>query len=529
MEILRKKTFDKTVESLLPEAYSKGIKLPWDRYEQQLPLFGMGKLGLACDLCTEGPCLVNPFDTAMKPTICGREPENMTASYFSRLISNGASCQWTYLRDTDLINKISFNKIPSWIDKRTTDSLKNNGVFPSTVSDEVLRLSRNIAEGSTRPEKVYKSAIRTALAGFFALDEGLDVRDKIAGAPKPQKVGVNLDVLKKDSANVVLCGYLPNFIVKKLMNKAKSSGGRINITGIAGSDGVSPLGISILTNYGSQEVALLTGLVDAVVGGGQCASPGFLSMARQAGITVFCQRDDVDAIIKAAEEHSKSRATRSSVPSYGEEIALIGFDESHFTKKTKKWASLLLKEGIKATGFIGGCNNPKATQDAVIVGQALELLKNDVMVISTGCAAAALAKAGLMNPARQKEFAGKKLALFLKSLSDSAGLRQTLPAALHFGTCYEAPRAIRFIEKLKKEAGAKIIASFPELSRPSSWATAVAVLSLGIPTYFGPDFPLDGTAKGLEIFTKIIDSIGGGKLMRACEIEIKEKALSCLL
>ena len=53
---------------------------------------------------------------------------------------------------------------------------------------------------------------------------------------------------------------------------------------------------------------------------------------------------------------------------------------------------------IKGIAAIVGCNNPKITQDHGHLTLTRELIKKDVLVVQTGCAAIACAKAGLLLP-----------------------------------------------------------------------------------------------------------------------------------
>ena len=57
---------------------------------------------------------------------------------------------------------------------------------------------------------------------------------------------------------------------------------------------------------------------------------------------------------------------------------------------------------IRGVAGVVGCNNARVTHDDVHVTLVKELIKNDVLVLQTGCAAMATAKAGLMVPEAAK-------------------------------------------------------------------------------------------------------------------------------
>ena len=50
---------------------------------------------------------------------------------------------------------------------------------------------------------------------------------------------------------------------------------------------------------------------------------------------------------------------------------------------------------IRGVAGVVGCTNPRVKQDWVHVELVKELIKNDVLVVQTGCSQIALAKAGL--------------------------------------------------------------------------------------------------------------------------------------
>ena len=53
---------------------------------------------------------------------------------------------------------------------------------------------------------------------------------------------------------------------------------------------------------------------------------------------------------------------------------------------------------IRGVAGVVGCTNPRVKQDWVHVELVKELIKNDILVVQTGCSQIALAKAGLYRP-----------------------------------------------------------------------------------------------------------------------------------
>jgi len=69
------------------------------------------------------------------------------------------------------------------------------------------------------------------------------------------------------------------------------------------------------------------------------------------------------------------------------------FSESYFPLNDN-----IINGRIRGVVGVVGCTNPRVKQDWVHVELVKELIKNDVLVVQTGCSQIALAKAGLCTP-----------------------------------------------------------------------------------------------------------------------------------
>jgi carbon-monoxide dehydrogenase catalytic subunit len=96
-----------------------------------------------------------------------------------------------------------------------------------------------------------------------------------------------------------------------------------------------------------------------------------------------------------------------------------------------------------------GCTNPRVKQDYVHVELVKELIKNDVLVLQTGCSQIALAKAGLLTP-EAAHLAGPGL----KEVCETVGM----PPVLGMGSCVDNSRIL--------------IACFRDGQAWAVWATA---------------------------------------------------------
>ncbi len=74
-----------------------------------------------------------------------------------------------------------------------------------------------------------------------------------------------------------------------------------------------------------------------------------------------------------------------------------------------------------------------------------ELIKNDVLVVQTGCSALNCAKAGLLQPEAAAKYAGKGL----QEVCEAVGI----PPVLHLGSCVDNTRILIACCNMVKEGG----------------------------------------------------------------------------
>jgi hypothetical protein len=82
-----------------------------------------------------------------------------------------------------------------------------------------------------------------------------------------------------------------------------------------------------------------------------------------------------------------------------------------------------IKRRIRGIAGVVGCNNARVTHDDPNLTLIKELIKNDVLVLVTGCSAMTCGKAGLLTPEATDIYAGAGLA--------SVGKTVGIPPVLH--------------------------------------------------------------------------------------------------
>lgn len=486
MEKVRKRTADASLEELLTAAYKKDMPLVWDRYEKLVPLCGFGRLNLCCSLCTQGPCYINPFKETDNATTCGRTRAELVALNFMRLIADGTASILGYCGDSATKSSIVAEKVSA------------QNLLPRSATEELLSATNMYVEGVAEAKESFEETVRLALAGYNALSSNKEKR-------AVNEVEAGLGALKTDKPNLLLVGALPASDVAALKLEAKG----VNLAGMCGAEH----DLNIAGNYGGEEALLFSGLCDAVLVGKACVSPGFLNTAKSLDIPIFYAKDGQfkEAIDAAAANYAKGRNVLPKLQLKAEQ-ASVGYNPSLLEEiKPGRIDALNAKYPIAGCVILGGCSNVKTTHDQSVVELAKELVKNNYLVLATGCAAAALAKVGMMDAEKANHFAGQELIDYLGALAAAMG-KGRLPAALHCGTCWQISSAVEIANILKLP----LYAAFPEVSLPAAWNSAIAMAALGIPTYVGPVLPIEGTKEATDIFSEILK----GKLIFPVEEEL---------
>jgi carbon-monoxide dehydrogenase catalytic subunit len=148
-----------------------------------------------------------------------------------------------------------------------------------------------------------------------------------------------------------------------------------------------------------------------------------------------------------------------------------------------------IREGrIRGVVAMVGCTTPKVAHESSHVTIARELIKNGVLVLTSGCSAHALLNAGLCSPE-----AAEDAAPGLREACEAAGV----PPALAVGGCSDNARIIQVFAWLAHEAQTDFpdmpfVVSGPEFANEKTMGQMMGVLAHGITTVVGltPSLPI---------------------------------------
>ncbi len=452
---------------------------------------------------------------------------------------------------------------------------RNLKVMPRGIDREIVELLHMTHMGMDADyHNLLLHAIKAALGdGWGGSMLATDLTDVQFGTPAPRRSTANLGVLREDAVNIVVHGHEPTLsemIVKVARNPemkamAREKGAEeILVAGICctANEILMRQGAPLAGNYLQQELAVVTGAVEAMVVDVQCIMPGLSQVtrcyhtklittskkARIPGATHYQFEADkafdiAKAIVSEAIENYGNRdRSRVEIPREKNDLVAGFTAENIFYHLGGRFRPSYrpLNEGImqgRLRGIVGivGCNNAKVVHDHNYMTIVKELLRHDVLVVTTGCSAGCFSKHGMLDPAATFEWCGAGL----REICEAVGI----PPVLHMGSCVDNSRILNACVEMVKEGriGADIsqlpvAGCAPEAMSDKAVSIGLYVVASGITTHFNPPFRVHGSRKVLEYLSKGMEAEFGahfifesdpkkaaGKLIEA--LDKKRKAL----
>jgi carbon-monoxide dehydrogenase catalytic subunit len=160
----------------------------------------------------------------------------------------------------------------------------------------------------------------------------------------------------------------------------------------------------------------------------------------------------------------------------------------------------ILAGRLRGVAGVVGCNNPKFPHDEYHLAMVKELIRNDVLVLQTGCSAIACAKAGLLAPEAAERYAGKGLQEICRAVG--------IPPVLHVGSCVDNSRILTACAELVKEGGLgesfdqlPVAGAAPEWMSEKAISIGMYVVASGIFTVVNPALPVQGSQHVEQLLT----------------------------
>ena len=614
-------TVDPAALEMLPRAERDNMQTMWDRAESMQPQCGFGESGLCCRICLQGPCRINPFGKEPQRGVCGAKDYTIVARNLIRMMAGGCAAHSDHGRHLasalkgvgegqapdyrikdeaklralaaklGLENEKSVSELAvavanaaledfsrnddqacSWLKimlpPKRLELLERNDVIATNIDRGITEVMHRTHMGcDADPVPLIFGGIKCSLGDVTGENISSNISDVLFGAPQMVVSEANLGALKQDYVNVCVHGHNPILsevicdAADELQGEAIVAGAKgINIVGICctGNELLMRRGIPLVTNFASQELAIMTGVVDVMVIDYQCIAPsvGFwtqcfhtklistMPITRIPGDTHIefneaAAREGANEIVRVAIEAYNNRdPTKIFIPDISSKVVagfsleyikslLSSFNEN---EPLKHLAEKIRSGDVQGIALIAGCNNPtKAEHDLGHLTIAKELVKNNILTLVTGCAAQSLAKHGLLTPEAVDEYAGESLKAFLKDVGEKT-IGQSLPLVLHMGSCVDNSRVENFVSELAQVMGVDIqdlpiVASAPEAMSEKAVAIGTWCVATGWPTHVGVYPFIKGSPLADEVAQATAHDVYGGHFIFEPDPTVAAKTL----
>jgi len=431
---------------------------------------------------------------------------------------------------------------------KTLETWRKLGIVPRGSMREIMEIMHRTHMGVDQHyENIAKQCSRTALAdGWGGSMVATEISDILFGTPSPISIEVNMGVLKEDYVNVIVHGHEPNLFEsmiescneESLIEEAKKAGAKgINLAGMccSGAEVLVRHGIPHAGNFMSTEAVLVTGAVDVMCVDVQCIKQGLAKVAECYGTPLIttnprCHiegathiefhehtpKDCTDEVVIKAISRFKNRKAKVEIPQI-RNIGVHGFSHEYikymlggtFRASYRPLNDNIINGRIRGVAGVVGCTNPRVKQDWVHVELVKELIKNDVLVVQTGCSQVALAKAGLTTP-EAAVMAGPGL----REVCETVGM----PPVLGIGSCVDNSRILIACAEMVNEGGlGDSIADLPVAGAAPEWMSEKAIsigqyfVASGVYTVFGVTFPIVEDTKFYKLLFDGLEKQGLGK------------------
>ncbi|MFN2153497.1 MAG: anaerobic carbon-monoxide dehydrogenase catalytic subunit, partial [Anaerolineales bacterium] len=406
---------------------------------------------------------------------------------------------------------------------------EKQGVVPRGVDREIVEcLHRTHIGDDQDADHILQHAVRTALGdGWGGSLIATDVSDILFGTPAPILGQANLGVLKEDMVNVIVHGHEPTLSqmivaatqLPEIIEYAHQAGAKgVNLSGICctANEILMRQGIPAAGNFLHQELSILTGAVEAMIVDVQCIMQALVGVAENFHTKIITTSSKVKIkgathiefhedkaltiakqILKEAIDNYQNRG-KTQIPSDREDL-IPGFSHEYinymlggsYRASFRPLNDAIISGRIRGVAAIVGCNNPRSKQDFLHTYVTEKLLKEDVLIVETGCGAIASAKLGFL----LGEAGLDKVGPGLREICEAVGI----PPVLHMGSCVDNSRILTVLTQMVEEGGlGDDIDQIPAVGLAPEWMSEKALsigtycVASGAYVIFGGSSPVSG-------------------------------------
>ena len=590
---------DPITEQLIRRAHKLKIDLIWDRGSPcKFSQIGKGGIaGLCCFRCQMGPCTLGGATGAERGG-CGATKDIIVARELVRRVAGGTAAHVEHVRavaktlkgvalgtikgykvtDKGKLNAIYkglgckgknialavANKtleditkdegIPSWLEYKASEERRKTweglGILPTGAGAEICEAMHRTTLGVDADMiHLATDVLKLGLVdGYCGLHPATGLQDVLFGTPKMINAKVNLTVIEEDKINIVIHGHEP-ILSERIIEAArryKNPPRPINIIGMCctGNEVLMRKGIDLAGSMVQQELAIVTGAVEAMVVDVQCIIPNVQRVALKFHTKVITTNpqakiegathiefkpekadETASEIVKMAIENYKKRDPKKVfIPSVPPKEIVAGFSVEQIIEALSKLnpsdplkplVDNIINNNIRGIAAVVGCVTPRDTYGYRHTTITQKLLANDILVVGTGCWAHVAGQRGFLSADPHYPGVGSGLKMVLGVIAEANRLK-ALPSCWHMGSCVDNSRIEDVLNAVATYLKVKIsqlpvAASAPEFITEKAVAIGVWAVNLGLFTHIGGQPYISGSKDLVRLLISDVENLVGGK------------------
>lgn len=433
-----------------------------------------------------------------------------------------------------------------WEDKGIL--LKNGGAI------EIVEAGNSLAMGMDADmENLLLRACRLGLVdAYCGMHVATNVQDILLGIPGPVTIKTNLSVIDKSKINVIVHGHIP-FLSDAVIRAADAynkgtSGPKVNVLGMCctGMEALMRNGVNFAGDILQQELAIATGAVELIVIDIQCTQPGMVAAVSAGGMHTKIVTTDPKSKIEgttymefkaeeadnfasnliqmAVSNYSNRNQSKVYIPNdkpskmmggFSTEALLAALDKVKPGDPVGALVDNIVNGNIRGVAAVIGCVTPRDTYGYRTVELIKKLIKNNILVVLTGCVATVASYHDLLRPDPTYPGVGESLAAVMRAIAEANSL-EAIPPCLFMGACVDNSRIEEVVNAVANKVGVRIdqlpiAGSAPEYIAEKAIPIGFWTVALGIFTHLGDAPNVGGSARVVKWLCDDVEAIFGGK------------------
>jgi carbon-monoxide dehydrogenase catalytic subunit len=430
---------------------------------------------------------------------------------------------------------------------------EEKGILINGGCTEIMEAMNRIAMGMDHDmENLLLGACRLGLVdAYCGMHPATLIQDILLGVPAITTVKTNLTVLDADRINIVLHGHKP-FLSDAVItaveeyNADSKNVPKINLVGMCctGMEVLMRKGLDFAGDILQQELVIATGAVELAVVEIQCTQPAIVDaaahfhtkivttdpMAKMEGTTYIefeperAEEIGRELVEIAVENYTNRDQGKVHIPDYKPSEMLAGFSTQQLVacldkaKPGDPLGALVdnIKNGnIRGVAAVIGYVTPRDDYGYRTVTLIKELIKNDVLVLLTGCVATIASYWDLLKPDPTYPGVGKNLAAVMGAIAKANGV-EAVPPCVFMGACVDNSRLEEVLNATASYLGVRIdqlpvAGSAPEYIAEKAVPIGFWTVALGVFTHIGDQPNVAASERVVKWLTDDVEDIFGGK------------------